>query len=99
MDPALLIKAFGGFFAIMNPFVALPMFLALTTGADVKSQRRTAVRVALFSLLMVAVIIATGSAVLSFFGISVDDFRGSRGHRAAHDRTRHAQRRQRGPLR
>lgn len=29
MDITLFVKAPGGFFAIMNPFVALPMFLAL----------------------------------------------------------------------
>ena len=75
MDMALLVKAFGGFFAIMNPFVALPMFLALTTGNDVRRQRGTAVRVALYSLIMSAVIIVPGSAVLRFFGINVDDFR------------------------
>lgn len=28
MDTALLVKAFGAFFAIMNPFVNLPLFLS-----------------------------------------------------------------------
>ncbi|WP_347348205.1 MarC family protein [Nigerium sp.] len=75
MNPTLFVQAFGGLFAIMNPFVALPMFLALTTGYDLRRQRTTAVRVALFSVLMTAVIIASGSAVLTFFGVSVNDFR------------------------
>lgn len=75
MDTALLIKAFAGLFAIMNPFVALPMFLTLTAGYDASRQRRTAVRVVLFSAVMTAVILVSGSAVLHFFGIDVDDFR------------------------
>lgn len=75
MDAALLVKALGAFFAIMNPFLALPMFLSLTTGYDLTRQRRTAVRVALYSLVMAAVILVSGTAVLQLFGISVDDFR------------------------
>ena len=75
MDSGLFVQAFGGLFAIMNPFVALPMFLSLTSTYDASRQRATAVRVALFCLVMIAVIIATGSAVLTFFGVSVDAFR------------------------
>ncbi len=75
MDPALLVQALGGFFAIMNPFVALPMFLALTAGLDAAGQRRTALKVGLYCLVMVTVIMVGGSAVLGFFGITVDDFR------------------------
>lgn len=75
MDTALLIKALGGFFAIMNPFVALPMFLALTDGYDLSRQRRTALRVVAYSLLLSVVIMLGGRAILGFFGVSVDDFR------------------------
>ncbi len=75
MDLALLVKALGAFFAIMNPFVALPMFLALTSFYDASRQRRTAVRVVLYCLVMAAVIMVGGSAILGFFGISADDFR------------------------
>lgn len=75
MDAALFLQAFAGLFAIMNPFVALPMFLTLTQDFSQAQQRQTAVRVTLFSLAMTAVIIVTGSAVLGFFGVSVDDFR------------------------
>lgn len=75
MDTALLVKALGGFFAIMNPFVALPMFLTLTSGYDVRRQRSTAIRVAVYSLVMAGIIMAGGSAILSFFGVGVNDFR------------------------
>lgn len=75
MDVALFVKALGGFFAIMNPFVALPMFLTLTSDYDQKRQRRTAIRVALYSLVMAAVILVGGPAILGFFGVEVNHFR------------------------
>lgn len=75
MTTALFVKALGGFFAIMNPFVALPMFLSLTDGYDLPRQRRTALRVALYSLVLSLVVLLAGRAILDFFGIGVDDFR------------------------
>ena len=72
---ALFVKAFGGFFAIMNPFINLPIFLALTSTYDAARQRSAGMRVALYSVLMAAVIMATGTALLKLFGISVDHFR------------------------
>ena len=75
MDTALLIKAFGALFAIMNPFAHLPLFLSLTTGRSVASQRRTALRIAGYSAVICAVFLATGTSVLRFFGVSVDHFR------------------------
>jgi len=75
MDTALLIKAFGAFFAIMNPFVMLPVFLGLTADYDPAAQRRVGLAAAGFSAILAAVVMLTGTRVLSFFGISVDDFR------------------------
>ena len=75
MDTALLVKALGAFFAIMNPFINLPLFLGLTTGQDAAQQRRIAWRTVAFSAVMCAVVAAAGSTLLNFFGITVDDFR------------------------
>jgi len=75
MDTALLVKAFAGLFAIMNPFVALPMFLSLTNDYSLQRQRRTVVRVTIGCIAMCGVLIASGAAVLDFFGVSVNDFR------------------------
>lgn len=75
MDMPLLVKALGGFFAIMNPFVALPLFLSMTAGYDVARQRRTALRVAMFSLVMAVVILVSGTTLLGMFGVDVNDFR------------------------
>ncbi len=75
MDFTELTKAFGAFFAIMNPFVNLPIFLALTTGFTVAQQRMVAVKMVLFAAVMCVVILVAGQKIIGLFGISVDAFR------------------------
>ncbi len=75
MDEAFLIKMFGAFFAIMNPFVNLPIFLSLTTGYTVKEQRTLAAKIVIFSAVMCFIILLAGQNIIGFFGISVDGFR------------------------
>jgi len=75
MDAALFAKAFGAFFAIMNPFVNLPIFLSFTTGYSVKDQRSLAIKIALFSAIMCIIILLAGQQIITFFGITVDGFR------------------------
>ena len=75
MDYADLTKAFGAFFAIMNPFVNLPIFLALTAGFTVAQQRTLALKITVFSAIMCAVILIAGQQIIGFFGITVDQFR------------------------
>ncbi len=75
MDGTELIKVFGTFFAIMNPFVNLPIFMALTDGFSVAQQRVLAVKITFFSAIMAAVFLFAGQQIISFFGITVDQFR------------------------
>ncbi|MGH1419119.1 MAG: MarC family protein [Hyphomicrobiaceae bacterium] len=75
MDYVLLAKAFGAFFAIMNPFVNLPIFLAMTSDFKIEEQRRLATKIATFSAIMCFVIVVAGQKIIAFFGISVDEFR------------------------
>lgn len=75
MDLDLFVKALGAFFAIMNPFIVMPMFLALTVRETLHQQRRTALKVFLYSAVMATVVLLSGSAILEFFGISVSHFR------------------------
>ncbi|WP_299842922.1 MarC family protein [uncultured Roseovarius sp.] len=84
MDYAELSKAFGAFFAIMNPFVNLPVFLALTTGFTVAQQRTLAFKITCFSAIMCAVILFAGQKIIGFFGITVDQFRIAGGIVLAH---------------
>ncbi|MEN3793291.1 MarC family protein [Fulvimarina sp. MAC3] len=75
MSEADLMKALGAFFAIMNPFMTLPLFLALTSEASVAEQRAVAVKVGIYSTAMCAVILIAGSSIIHFFGITIDQFR------------------------
>lgn len=84
MDEATLIKAFGAFFAIMNPFVNLPIFLALTAGFTIGQQRVLATKIVFFSAIMCAVILFAGQQIIGFFGITVDQFRIAGGVVLAH---------------
>ncbi|MFC5587143.1 MarC family protein [Nitratireductor kimnyeongensis] len=84
MDYTELTKVFGAFFAIMNPFVNLPIFLALTDGFTVQQQRVLAFKVSIFSAIMCAVILFAGQAIIGFFGITVDQFRVAGGIVLAH---------------
>lgn len=68
-------RIFGAFFAVMNPFINLPMFLALTTDFSVREQRVLAIKVIFFSTIMCTVILFAGQSIISFFGISIDLFR------------------------
>lgn len=84
MDHAELIKAFGAFFAIMNPFVNLPIFLSLTEGYSVQEQRGLALRIVIYSAIMCGVIMVAGSQIIGFFGITTDVFRIAGGGVLAH---------------
>ncbi len=75
MEHELIIESFGAFFAIMNPFMILPLFLALTSEFQVSEQRQLAIKVAIYSTILCAVIFFTGQRVIGFFGITVDEFR------------------------
>lgn len=84
MDSLDLTKAFGAFFAIMNPFINLPIFLALTGDFSQGEQRALAVKITIYSAAMCAVILFAGQAVIGFFGITVDQFRIAGGIVLAH---------------
>ncbi|MCB1498651.1 MAG: NAAT family transporter [Bauldia sp.] len=66
---------FGALFAIMNPLLNLSVFLSLTSTYSPAEQRRAAISVTLYSTIMCAVVAVVGPQILTFFGISVDDFR------------------------
>lgn len=84
MDPVLMTKAFGAFFAIMNPFVNLPIFLSLTNGYSVSDQRSLAIKITLFSVIMCGIILLAGQQIIGFFGITIDQFRIAGGLVLAH---------------
>lgn len=74
MDQAFGVTYFGALFAIMNPLVNLPIFLGLTGGLSVAEQRRTALQVTAYCAIASAIVGLAGHQILTFFGITVDDF-------------------------
>lgn len=84
MDKTELIKAFGAFFAIMNPLVNLPVFLAMTTGFSIAQQRSLAIKITIYCAIMCAIILFAGQQIIAFFGITVDQFRVAGGIVLAH---------------
>jgi len=75
MEYSELAKAFGAFFALVNPFIVLPIFLSMTEGFTVAQQRTLAVKVALFAAMMCVIVLFAGQQIIGFFGISIDEFR------------------------
>ena len=84
MDQTDLIKAFGAIFAIMNPLVNLPIFLALTEEFTVAQQRMLSIKIVFFSAIMCAIILIAGQQIIGFFGISIAEFRIAGGIVLAH---------------
>lgn len=67
--------AFGSIFSIVDPFAALPVYLALTGREDDAARRRAAVRAALTVLVVLSVFSTVGPALFKFFGITIPAFR------------------------
>jgi multiple antibiotic resistance protein len=75
VDIAFAAKFLGALFAIMNPFINLPFFLAMTADRTVTEQRKLAFQVATYTAVMCLAISLAGNLILGFFGISVSAFR------------------------
>jgi multiple antibiotic resistance protein len=74
-ESAFAIKVFAALFAIMNPIANIPILLSLTEGASEADRRRVA-RTAMIGVSIGCVVsAAAGSAILSVFGLTVNDFR------------------------
>ena len=75
MDITFATKFLGALFAIMNPFITLPLFLAVTVNKTVAEQRSQAVAIVIYTTAMCLVISLAGSHIIRFFGVSLDSFR------------------------
>ena len=74
MDFAFAAKFLGALFAILNPFLVLPVFLALTADNTVRQQRSMAGLVLVYAGVMCVIISLAGSRIIGFFGVTVDSF-------------------------
>ena len=67
--------SFGSVFSIVDPFAAVPMFLALTGDQPRAVQARTALRASATCLAVLATFGAAGNFIFSFFGITLPAFK------------------------
>jgi len=74
LDFAKILSILIALFAIIDPFGAIPVFLALTREADRLRKRRLAAKACLFALLVLLAFIFAGKYILAFFGVSIPAF-------------------------
>ena len=69
------VKYFVALLAIINPLGAIPIFITLTPGEDMKARKKIAKTSSLSATLILLVTLFAGEWMLVFFGISVNSFR------------------------
>ncbi len=74
LDLTKILSIFIALFAIIDPFGAIPIFLALTKDAATSSKRRIAAKSCLFGFAVLLVFTFAGKYILDFFGISITAF-------------------------
>ena len=67
--------AFGSLFSIVDPFAAVPIFLALAGAQPRKAQARTALRASLTCFCVLTTFGLAGSFIFSFFSITIPAFK------------------------
>jgi len=67
--------AFGSLFSIVDPFAAVPIFLALTGTQNRAAQARTALRATATCFVVLTTFGLAGSFIFSFFGITLPAFK------------------------
>jgi multiple antibiotic resistance protein len=67
--------AFGSLFSIVDPFAAVPIFLALVGSQPRPAQARTAMRASATCFVVLTVFALAGGLVFNFFGITLPAFK------------------------
>jgi len=78
-EPAVFWTAFAALFAIMNPIIAVPMFVDMTRKHSARGRRRLAQMACLSVMVIMTVAAVLGQDILAFFAISIGAFRISGG--------------------
>jgi multiple antibiotic resistance protein len=73
--PTYAVLSFGSLVSIVDPFAALPFFLAFTGGMERGTQARTARVATLTCFLVLATFGVAGTFIFSFFGITIPAFK------------------------
>ncbi len=67
--------SFGSLFSIVDPFAAVPIFLALTGGQPRRAQALTALRASATCFVVLSLFGLAGSLIFRFFGITLPAFK------------------------
>jgi multiple antibiotic resistance protein len=68
-------KFFAGLLSIVNPIGSIPIFINLTANQSPAERHKTGLHAALSVVFVLGIVLLTGEALLSFFGITVSSFR------------------------
>lgn len=68
---ALFISLLASLFSVVNPFGAVPVYLAMTPHYTIKERNRTALHTSIYFILILLAFYFAGSFILGFFGISI----------------------------
>ena len=68
------VLALSSIFFLVDPFAALPTFLAVTTGADAKRRRQMAWKASLTALIFLSAFAVAGQYIFRMFGITLPAF-------------------------
>jgi multiple antibiotic resistance protein len=68
-------KLLAGLIAIVNPLGAIPIYLQLTASLSITEKKKIAAVAAISTAIILILFTLGGTAILSFFGITIDAFR------------------------
>lgn len=71
----LFLFALASLFSVVNPFGAIPVFLAMTPSYTKSERRRTAILTAIYFIMILVSFFLAGTYILDFFGISINGIR------------------------
>ncbi len=69
------LTVFAALFSVVNPFGAVPVFLAMSPGMSKTERKDTVLHASLYFLLILLAFFFAGSAILGFFGITLTSLR------------------------
>ena len=71
----LFVATLAALFSVVNPFGAVPVFLAMTPHYTAAERNKTALQTSIYFVLILMSFFLAGTAILSFFGISLNAMR------------------------
>lgn len=71
----LVLATFTALFSVVNPFGAMPVFLALTENYSKESRKEQALKACFYMIGVLVVFFFAGTFILNFFGLRIEDLR------------------------